>query len=197
MCCSSNGSIREWSLAHEVKNTRFLAQMWEHNGYVTDVAFTAPSVGYCKAHGAPAHSCYMYSVSDDRYLKVWDLATKECLHTVKPEVSNCGTLQSVAKSDFHLYAGSSNGRIVVYALGRVCQRPEKHKCHLQDEPHWFCEQERFQHGTEPVQHMVCGGVGGSYEYLFTGARDGSIQVWNVPKASFGHTKVCLFIVIVT
>ena len=37
MCCSSNGSIREWSLAHEMKNTRFLAQMWEHNGYVTDL----------------------------------------------------------------------------------------------------------------------------------------------------------------
>ena len=49
-------------------------------------------------------------------------------------------LQSVVKSDFHLYAGSSNGRIVVYALERVCQRPEKHRCHLQDEPHWFCEQ---------------------------------------------------------
>ncbi|CAM9474648.1 unnamed protein product, partial [Hapterophycus canaliculatus] len=70
ICCSSNGSIREWSLAHEVKNTRFLAQMWQHNGYITDVVFTAPSVGFCKAHGAPQHSCYMYSVSDDRYLKV-------------------------------------------------------------------------------------------------------------------------------
>ena len=33
-------------------------------------AFTAPSVGFCKAHSAPQHSCYMYSVSDDRYLKV-------------------------------------------------------------------------------------------------------------------------------
>lgn len=37
ICCSSNGSIREWSVAHEVKNTRFLAQMWEHNGFITDV----------------------------------------------------------------------------------------------------------------------------------------------------------------
>lgn len=141
MCCSSNGSIREWSNAHEVKNTRFLAQMWEHNGYITDVVsvlrlllcleqkstivtssstsgrsclcasrwvmwdyvvskqppphsderqtnivtghmtrcpskqtqvFTAPSLGYCKAHGAPGHSCFMYSVSDDRFLKVRD-----------------------------------------------------------------------------------------------------------------------------
>lgn len=33
-------------------------------------AFTAPSVGFCKAHSAPQHACYMYSVSDDRYLKV-------------------------------------------------------------------------------------------------------------------------------
>lgn len=33
-------------------------------------AFSPPSVGYCKPHSAPAHSCYMYSVSDDRYLKV-------------------------------------------------------------------------------------------------------------------------------
>ena len=43
-------------------------------------------------------------------------------------------------SDFHLYVGSSNGRVVVYALGRVCHRPEKHRCHLYDEPQWFCEQ---------------------------------------------------------
>ncbi|CAM9243185.1 unnamed protein product [Ectocarpus sp. 6 AP-2014] len=175
ICCSSNGSIREWSLAHEVKNTRFLAQMWEHNGYITDVAFTAPSVGFCKAHGAPQHSCYMYSVSDDRYLKVWDLATKDCLHTVKPKISDCGTLQSVTKSDFHLYVGSSVGRIVVFALGRVCQRPEKHRCHLYEKPQWFCEQETFDLGKDPVQHMVCGGVGGKFKYLFAGARDGTIQ----------------------
>ncbi|CAN0153403.1 unnamed protein product [Pylaiella littoralis] len=193
ICCSSNGSIREWSLAHEVKNTRFLAQMWEHNGLITGVAFTAPSVGFCKAHSAPQHSCYMYSVSDDRCLKVWDLATKECMHTVKPKLSDCGTLQSVTKSDYHLYVGSSNGRIVVYSLGRVCLRPERHRCHLHDEPRWFCEQETLELGREPVQYMVCGGVGGKYKYLFTGARDGTIQqVWNVPKASFGHTKVCAF-----
>lgn len=51
-------------------------------------------------------------------------------------------LQSVAKSDFHLYAGSSTGHIVVFALGQVCLRLEKHRCHLHDEPQWFCEQVR-------------------------------------------------------
>ena len=34
-------------------------------------AFAAPSASYCKIHGAPAHSCYLYSVSDDRSLKVF------------------------------------------------------------------------------------------------------------------------------
>lgn len=52
-------------------------------------------------------------------------------------------LQSVTKSDFHLYVGSSVGRVIVFALGRVCQRPEKHRCHLHDEPQWFCEQVRL------------------------------------------------------
>lgn len=53
-------------------------------------------------------------------------------------------LQSVAKSDFHLYAGSSTGRIVAFALGQVCLRPDKHRCHLHDEPQWFCEQVRLR-----------------------------------------------------
>lgn len=37
-------------------------------------------------------------------------------------------------------------------------------------------QESFELGKDPVQHMVCGGVGGKYKYLFAGARDGTIQV---------------------
>lgn len=44
-------------------------------------------------------------------------------------------------------------------------------------------QETFELGKEPVQHMVCGGVGGRYKYLFTGARDGTIQVNTVNKYS--------------
>ena len=59
------GKLREFSVCHGVNvlsPDTFAFCAWQ--------AFTAPSVGYCKAHGAPAHSCYMYSVSDDRYLKV-------------------------------------------------------------------------------------------------------------------------------
>lgn len=44
-------------------------------------------------------------------------------------------------------------------------------------------QEWFNHSDEPVQHMVCGGVGGSFRYLFTGARDGTIKVLLEPGPS--------------
>lgn len=67
----------------------------------------------------------------------------EHIHAYGNGVNTCpafSQLQSVTKSDFHLYVGSSNGRVIVYALGRVCLRPEKHRCHLHDEPQWFCEQ---------------------------------------------------------
>lgn len=37
-------------------------------------------------------------------------------------------------------------------------------------------QEMFNHGKEPIQRMVCGGVGGTFKYLFTGSRDGTIKV---------------------
>ncbi|CAM9883435.1 unnamed protein product [Discosporangium mesarthrocarpum] len=192
VCCSSNGSLREWSLAHKIENMRFNAQFLEHNTWITGVVFSVPSLGMCRTHGIPKHACFMYSVSDDRLLKVWDMATKTCVHTVKPRVLDCGTLQSVARSDFHLYVGSSNGRIFVFALGRVCQRKEKHLCDLHDQPLWFCEQEKFHHGDEPIQHMVCGGVEGTFKYVFTGSRNGTIKVWRIPPKSFGHLLVCTF-----
>ncbi|CAN0021972.1 unnamed protein product [Choristocarpus tenellus] len=37
VCCSSNGSIQEWSMAHKIKNIRFLSQLWEHNSWITGV----------------------------------------------------------------------------------------------------------------------------------------------------------------
>lgn len=40
-------------------------------------------------------------------------------------------------------------------------------------------QETFDHGEEPIPHMVCGGVGGIFKYLFTAARDGTIKASTV------------------
>lgn len=75
-------------------------------------------------------------------------ASLHSAHSVR-ELEIHSQLQSVAISDFHLYVGSSNGRIVVFSLGRVCQRPEKHRCHLYDEPQWFCEQVGLECSGDP------------------------------------------------
>ena len=91
-------------------------------------AFTAPSVGYCKAHGAPAHSCYMYSVSDDRYLKVSDkVSESESRYRIQPSFSVC--LQSRGwrsnTGPTVAYIVCENRRSIPLALwyGRLIQGP--------------------------------------------------------------------------
>jgi hypothetical protein len=47
--------------------------MWEHSRRVTKILFDKPTVGPCSMHGIDNHVCKMYTASEDRSLRVWDL----------------------------------------------------------------------------------------------------------------------------
>jgi hypothetical protein len=65
-------ALLQYGLAHNPKDTEFRSQLWEHNNYINDMTFSIPSQDYCSAHTTANHLCQLYTVSDDRQLKVQD-----------------------------------------------------------------------------------------------------------------------------
>ncbi|CAM9298561.1 unnamed protein product, partial [Phaeothamnion confervicola] len=193
-CCSSNGSIKVYALAFDPRQICFRGQMWEHGAAVNDAALSAPAAGACRAHGIVGHVCFLYTASDDRTARVWDLVSLGCAAVLSPRPSRCGTLQSVTLSRFHLYMGSSGGQIFVYPLEPACARHDRHACRLRGAPLPFCLQETLRHGRDAVTAMACDSGGGSpgdqqrsSQTLVTALQDGSILAWRVPPGrGFGH-----------
>ena len=44
---ASNGAVREWVLAHNIKNIKFSGAMWEHSGWINDVIPSNQTPGTC------------------------------------------------------------------------------------------------------------------------------------------------------
>lgn len=99
--------------------------------------FSTPSVGFCKAHRAPAHCCYMYSVSDDRYLKVnlfvrlytltrflHTLAASESFNTTGLELITYSPPPSVSKVDRHRMDALAHARNDVRTQEAVFIHPQ-------------------------------------------------------------------------
>ena len=62
---SANGAVREWSLPHNVKKISFRSNMWEHNKNLNDMA-----------HWRMGSKSHLFTVSDDRSCRVWDLEVR-------------------------------------------------------------------------------------------------------------------------
>lgn len=167
---SANGALREWSLPHNVKKMEFRSSMWEHNGIINGVGYwTKASIRH------------LFSVSDDRSCRVWDLDVHQCIATIEPKDRTSGTLRSVATSDEFLFLGSSNGQIYAYMLERECRRPDRHVCRLPAGPVPYCPQTKFQHGDHVIGALEVGGFHHADDLLFSGSWDGSVWVWAIPE----------------
>jgi WD40 repeat protein len=103
-CCSSNGAIRVFGLMHNVKRIHlvppaFLSSlidlsfpspqdltMWEHSKRVTSVIFGERSVGNCDLHGIENHICRMFTASEDRLIRVWDMEIHLPVKTIRTKM---------------------------------------------------------------------------------------------------------------
>ncbi|GMH65774.1 hypothetical protein TrRE_jg620, partial [Triparma retinervis] len=141
---ASNGAVREWVLAHNIKNIKFSGAMWEHSGWINDICCSAPTPGTCSMHGVVNHVCLLYTASDDRCVYVWDSVSRKRLGKIQPPNKTCGTMRKMALSDRHLFVGSSNGIIYVYPFEKTCERPDRHECSLAAGPKRFCLQTQLR-----------------------------------------------------
>lgn len=126
---SGNGAVRQWSLPFKMKNIEFRGNMWLHNKVINDMC-----------HWRSGETTRLFTVSDDRMCRVWDLTENRCIHVVEPIDREMGTLRSVCCSDRFLFIGSSNGKIYVYLTQMECRRPDRHECSLPTGPTPFCPQ---------------------------------------------------------
>ncbi|GMI09685.1 hypothetical protein TrLO_g5294 [Triparma laevis f. longispina] len=186
---ASNGAVREWVLAHNIKNIKFSGAMWEHSGWVNDICPSHATPGTCSMHGVINHVCLLYTASDDRSILVWDTVTRKRLGRIQPPNQTCGTMRKMALSDRHLFVGSSNGIIYVYPFEKTCERPDRHECSLAAGPIRFCLQTQLRHNTDAITALKIGGKHHVMDKLFSGSMDGTIAVFQLEPYGYDFEHV--------
>jgi len=111
LCCSSNGAIRIFNLMHNVKRIQLKLTMWEHAKRVTHILLGDRSIGNCERHGVENHICHIYTASEDRSIRVWDMNSNLPIKTVKSRMIRRHTVQCLTKSNRHLMAGTTGGTV--------------------------------------------------------------------------------------
>lgn len=67
----ANGTFRKWKITFRPEVLEFAALFGEHCGTINAALLSPPCSGeYCKRHTILDHSCFLYTCSDDRTVKV-------------------------------------------------------------------------------------------------------------------------------
>jgi WD40 repeat protein len=73
-CCSSNGSIRTYYQTESGRKMPMNKTMWDHTRAITCLMGALPSRGICAMHGIENHVCTMFTSSEDRTVKQYNLS---------------------------------------------------------------------------------------------------------------------------
>ena len=130
LSASFNGSVREWTLPHDVTRIDFRTNLCEHQGRVNDLVSAERCLNFGKglqrqdddSNGGGQKTPRFVSCSDDRTARIWNLTTKTCEAVLRPYSHRCATLRAACVSDAHLFLGSSDGLVYVYAADSNTRR---------------------------------------------------------------------------
>ena len=76
----------------------------------------------------------LFSASDDRSVRAWDMMTHACVTVLRPPNKHCGTMRALCTTEEHLYIGASDGVIYVYCInGESRLSHMKHRRRMQAE----------------------------------------------------------------
>lgn len=213
-----NGSIKSSIICHNPSQMVLNKTQWEHSRSITEVLFGSPSNGHCEMHGLLNHVCVMYSCSEDRAIRVWNMSDFECIQTVDTKTLRFSTFTCMSQSDRHLFAGTSASRIAVFSKFNHCDRDDIHFCSTFGVDKSYCLQvtlmlpfQQMPSGNlTSVTKVLCTGPNYSLSHLWASDSSGKIIVWEIPENGINflpkktwlvnytiiHLKFCLKILII-
>ena len=125
---SSNGSTRSYPITHDPSRIKLNKPYWDHSRKVNTVMFALPSEGPCLLHGIMNHVCFMYTCSEDRYVKVWSMDKHKIVASVTSPQLRRLSIQCMSQSERHLFCGTSGSTICVFSKFNECERDDVHSC---------------------------------------------------------------------
>lgn len=185
---SSNGSVRAYVMNHDATRIKLGKTYWDHSKKVNTVLFALPSDGPCVVHGVINHVCYMYTCSEDRYIKVWSMDSHKIVASVTtPDIRNL-TIQCMSQSTRHLFCGTSESSIMVFTKFDECERDDVHACSTPGALKAYCMQVSLRLPPKympsellsSVTCVNCCGPNYQFTHLWAGDSTGQMTVWWVP-----------------
>lgn len=194
-CCSTNGSIRTYTTTHNGQNMQMITTLWEHTRTVIDLMPSLPSHGPCDLHGIDNHMCFMYSSSEDRAIRMWNVQKNKCEKHITSNALRTGSFTRLAQSDRHIFVGSSAGVIAVFNKSNHCDRDDVHACSIPNADKFYCLQVSLKlpanltkSGNVPVvTGLICPKFGPEFPSLWASDSSGQLTVWYVPKEGLDFT----------
>ncbi|KAH8068843.1 hypothetical protein JL721_6415 [Aureococcus anophagefferens] len=183
---SHNGAIREWSLPHNLTNIEFRVQMWEHNAVINDIVSTDANPNF---GGMTQEMPYICTCSDDRTVRVWNPVQHNCDAVIRPFNHHCATMRTLFVSKDHLYVGSSDGVVYVYAVdGSTRSLANRQKKRVGVEATYPLEIE-LSNGEEVVSAIKMSKERTRDARLYVASWDGKLRVWTVPRDDLEYELV--------
>lgn len=194
---SVNGSIRTFGLMHNPKHIKLSRTVWGHSKTVMKVEFAKPSEGVCQMHGISNHVCCFYSVSEDRSLKMYNMTTFQQVASIEPKTIRNSSINSIAQSDRHLFAGTSAATVLIFSKNNMCERDDVHGCNQPGAYKIHCLQVTLMlpplrmPSLLPIAVTKLLVTGPFYQmtHLWAADSSGQLTVWQVPQSGIDFKPV--------
>ena len=191
---SSNGSVRNYMLSHNPKSIKLQQTFWDHSRAVNTVMFSLASEGPCRMHGIIGHICYLYTCSEDRYIKVWSVEKAKLVASVTHPQLRRLSFVCMTQSVRHLFCGTTGSTVCVFSKYNECERDDIHACNMPNANKCYCLQVSLKlppmkmpsQNPTIVTQVKCCGPNYSFGQLWAADSLGQMTVWFVPDAGLDY-----------
>jgi hypothetical protein len=125
---SATGAVRTYMLNFNPAAIKLNKTMWDHSKGITDMLASLPTVGPCPQHGVAGHTCFLYTASEDRSIRVWNIDTYRPYRAIIPPSLRRTSFTCISQSGRHLFAGTSAACVMVFTKFEECERDDVHAC---------------------------------------------------------------------